>query len=648
MKRQPPPVPPQPPVLKPVKVSPGVMALVGKVVDRRYGIRSVIGEGGMGAVYEAEHLVLGRLVALKVLHPTNAAKPEAVSRFQHEARVVSSIGHPNICELYDVGKLEDGTPFLVMERLVGDTLADRINKEGALPPDVVFDTLLQILSGLAAAHRKGIIHRDIKPENIFLARTPGSTEPIAKLLDFGISKMSALDADLHLTRTGMVMGTPYYMAPEQARGDRIDHRVDLYAIGVILYECLTGRRPFVAPNYNALLVQILSGKPKPLRSIRPALSEAFEPIVLKAMQKQPDQRFQTATEFHDVLLRLRTEVDQESLKMEAARKLASQPPPRPRSLPPSAEIPVHFSLNTGSSEIPQAPTPPVSRVPHPALLAIPRENDTDEHVPFVTFSPSAPAPGTYIDVGSPPFDAEPTQVETAPPLLPYVPQGEADYTIPSKPLDVAEAEAIVQAAQNKARAVPLKQNPLQPPPGHLAPRPRVDSRPLIPREEPASTPHPRYRIEATRPSPLSPKAPATEPVAPPDMSLEAPILPAPGALRQPPLPRDLLPSAAQRRPVPPPPSRPTPPHPTPSPAIPEPTPSPSRVAAPPQPFPSAPARRQPPAPPPPLPEQGDLDADDNDPTMLYRPGRVKLPPELEKLREAAAKRPPPAPPKTGR
>jgi serine/threonine protein kinase len=623
-------------VLKPLKVSPGVMALVGKVVDRRYGIRSVIGEGGMGAVYEAEHLVLGRLVALKVLHPTNAAKPEAVSRFQHEARVVSSIGHPNICELYDVGKLEDGTPFLVMERLVGDTLADRINKEGALPPEVVFDTLLQILSGLSAAHRKGIIHRDIKPENIFLARTPGSTEPIAKLLDFGISKMSALDADLHLTRTGMVMGTPYYMAPEQARGDRIDHRVDLYAIGVIFYECLTGRRPFVAPNYNALLVQILSGKPKPLRSIRPALSEAFEPIAVKAMQKQPEQRFQTAAEFHDALLRLRVEIDQESLKMEAARKLvASQPPPRPLSMPPSAEIPVHFSPSTGSGELPQALPPPSSRAPQPALPAISRDSDTDERVPFVSVSPSALAPDTYLDEGPPSFDAEPTQIETAPALLRRVTEGEADFTTPSKPLDIAEAEAIIQAAQNKARAMPLKQNPLKPAPGHLTLRPRADSRPIIPREDPVPAPRQRPKAAAPQPQPPpraahspahTPQAPATEPVAPPDTFPGAPILPAPGSLRQPPLPGDLVSGAVRRRPVPP--------LPFPAPAPPAPTPSPPRVAAPPQPFPSAPARRPLPVPPPPAPEEGD--GDDNDPTMLYRPGRVKLPPELEKLREAAA------------
>ncbi|RYE89613.1 MAG: serine/threonine protein kinase, partial [Myxococcales bacterium] len=337
-------LPPLPPAAggRGIKMSAGVMSLVGLTIEGRYVIRGVIGEGGMGAVYEAEQRPLGRKVALKVLHPSNAQKPEAVSRFQHEARVVSSIGHPNICELYDVGKLEDGAPYLVMERLVGDSLADRITREGALPVEDVLETLIQILGGLGAAHRKGVVHRDVKPDNIFLARTPGSSEPIAKLLDFGISKMSSLDADMHLTRTGMVMGTPYYMAPEQARGEQLDHRVDLYAMGVILYEALTGRRPFIAPNYNALLVQILSGKPKPLRTLRPALSEAFEPVVARAMQKSPDARFQSASEFHDVLVRLQRDLQREARRA-PARPAAPAAAPAVTSHPSGIDIPVHFS-----------------------------------------------------------------------------------------------------------------------------------------------------------------------------------------------------------------------------------------------------------------------------------------------------------------
>ena len=242
--------------------------LLGKTIGGKYRVRGVLGEGGMGTVFEAEHIALGRSVAVKVLHATQATKKDAVRRFQQEARAAGAIGHPNICGVIDLGTLDDGSPYLVMERLVGETLADRVAAEGGLPFEDVIDILIQVLSGLVAAHEKGIVHRDIKPENIFLTQRVGCP-PLVKLLDFGVSKMTGGRAgairpeDLALTRTGMVMGTPYYMAPEQARGERdLDARVDLYACGVILYEALTGRRPFTAANYNALLMQILTATPR--------------------------------------------------------------------------------------------------------------------------------------------------------------------------------------------------------------------------------------------------------------------------------------------------------------------------------------------------------------------------------------------------
>ena len=203
----------------------------------------------MGTVYEAEHLGLGRAVAVKVLNPSQAKKRVAVKRFQQEARAAGAIGHPNICEVYDLGLLDDGSPYLVMEKLIGTTLADRISREGGLPFDEIADVMIQVLSGLIAAHDKGIVHRDIKPENIFLARRVGCP-PIVKILDFGVSKMMPQfqggDEQLDLTRTGMVMGTPYYMSPEQARGERnLDGRVDVYACGVMMYEAIVGKRPFL-------------------------------------------------------------------------------------------------------------------------------------------------------------------------------------------------------------------------------------------------------------------------------------------------------------------------------------------------------------------------------------------------------------------
>ena len=326
--------------------------LIGKTIGGKYVVRSVLGEGGMGTVFEAEHLTIGRAVAVKVLHPSQARKKDAVRRFHQEARAAGGIGHPNICEVYDLGTLDDGSPYLVMEKLVGETLADRIGAEGGLPFEDVIDTLVQVLSGLVAAHEKGIVHRDIKPENVFLTRRVGCP-PVCKLLDFGVSKMIApliggKDEDLDLTRTGMVMGTPYYMSPEQARGDRnLDARVDLYACGVILYEALTGRRPFVAANYNALLLQILGGSPKPARTFRPALPVGFDAVLDKALARNRDDRYRTANDLQRDLQALRDRHTGTSAPLgEAARALAvasmlgAAPPRSPEPTPSSVEIPI--------------------------------------------------------------------------------------------------------------------------------------------------------------------------------------------------------------------------------------------------------------------------------------------------------------------
>lgn len=275
--------------------------LVGQTLGGRYRIHGILGQGGMGTVYDAEHLGLSREVAVKVLSPSQAKKRVAVKRFQQEARAAGAIGHPNICEVYDLGVLDDGSPYLVMEKLVGQTLADRIAKEGGLPFEDVVETVSQVLSGLVAAHEKGIVHRDIKPENIFLARRLGCP-PIIKLLDFGVSKMmpefQTGDDAFDLTRTGMVMGTPYYMSPEQARGERnLDGRVDVYACGVVMYEALAGKRPFVGANYNALLLSIINIDPRPLRELRPSTPPELAAMIDHAMAKNRADRYPSAKHF---------------------------------------------------------------------------------------------------------------------------------------------------------------------------------------------------------------------------------------------------------------------------------------------------------------------------------------------------------------
>ncbi len=282
--------------------------LVGRTLEGKYKIKSILGEGGMGTVYEGGHVALGRAVAIKVLHPNQARKPEAVQRLYQEARSAGSIGHPNICEVYDVGRFDDGSPYLVMEKLEGETLAERIGSDGALPFDVVVDVMSQVLSGLVAAHAKGIVHRDIKPENVFLTRRVG-LPPIVKILDFGVSKIlhnEEQEQGLDLTRTGMVMGTPYYLSPEQARGERtLDHRVDIWACGIMLYECLAGRRPFIAPNYNALLVQILQATPRSIREVRPATPSGFDGVLKRALEREREKRYKSAADFQAELQVLR-------------------------------------------------------------------------------------------------------------------------------------------------------------------------------------------------------------------------------------------------------------------------------------------------------------------------------------------------------
>jgi serine/threonine-protein kinase len=386
--------------------------LTGKKIGGKYVVRSVLGEGGMGTVFEAEHITIGRSVAVKVLHPQQARKKDAVKRFHQEARAAGAIGHPNICEVYDLGTLDDGSPYLVMEKLVGETLADRIASEGGLPFDDVIDILTQVLSGLVAAHEKRIVHRDIKPENVFLTRRVGCP-PVAKLLDFGVSKMIgplvSSDEDLDLTRTGMVMGTPYYMSPEQARGDRnLDARVDLYACGVIMYEALTGRRPFTAANYNALLLQILTTKPRPARELRPALPHGFDAVLDKSMARAREDRYQNAAEFQRDLqgLRDRHQVAAPAIPAAVAdlarqafarMKPALPEPPRPIATPP----PIH------------AATPP------PIPSAMPQRHDTDRPPPAMP-KPAPVIPRPRHARPPPPelVEARPTSTDVDPKLPP--------------------------------------------------------------------------------------------------------------------------------------------------------------------------------------------------------------------------------------
>jgi serine/threonine protein kinase len=270
--------------------------ILGTTLSGRYAITRKIGQGGMGAVYEATHTLIGKRVAVKVLLDKYARKEQVVARLEQEARLASSIGHEHIIDITDFGQTDDGRTFVVMEFLEGESLAECLHREGPLPEARILDIAKQVGSALNAAHAKGVVHRDVKPENVFLIRR--GDKDYVKVVDFGISK-SLRQSDVgeddspRLTQTGMVLGTPLYMSPEQARGDEeLDHRIDVYALGVIMYELATGRVPYTGTNYLSIISQVLNDEPVRPRELRPELSAEFEAVILRAMHKDRDHRYQ--------------------------------------------------------------------------------------------------------------------------------------------------------------------------------------------------------------------------------------------------------------------------------------------------------------------------------------------------------------------
>ncbi|MFL5307825.1 MAG: serine/threonine-protein kinase [Polyangia bacterium] len=285
-------------------------SLIGVALAGRYEVVRRIGEGGMGAVYEARHTLIGKRVAVKVLLEKFHAKSDFVARLLQEARLAGSIGHEHIVDVTDFGTTEDGRSFVVMEFLDGESLAELERREAPLPIDRSLRIARQAASALGAAHAKGIFHRDVKPENIYLIRR--AEADFVKVVDFGISKAVKPGGDegaesYRLTHTGLLLGTPLYMSPEQARGEEdLDHRVDIWALGVLLYECLTGEVPFRANNYLQIISQVLTHEPPSPAVLRPELGipDAVDAVVMRAIEKDRTRRYQTMGELERDLERL--------------------------------------------------------------------------------------------------------------------------------------------------------------------------------------------------------------------------------------------------------------------------------------------------------------------------------------------------------
>jgi serine/threonine protein kinase len=268
----------------------------------KYQIVRLLGAGGMGAVYEAVHTDIGKLVAVKTLNAQMASSPAMRSRFLREAQLTARVRHPHIVDVSDMGEA-NGNAFLVMELLRGEDLAQRLGRTGPMAFVELADIMLAVCSAVSAAHAEGIVHRDLKPQNIFLADAPGGVHP--KVLDFGISKLNDPQAASTLTRTGALVGTPYYLAPEQVQNARnTGVASDQYACGVILYECLTAIRPFHADSLFGIFQAIVAGSPAAPRFYRPDLPPAMEELVLRAMSPTPQERFPSVRALGRALLEL--------------------------------------------------------------------------------------------------------------------------------------------------------------------------------------------------------------------------------------------------------------------------------------------------------------------------------------------------------
>jgi serine/threonine protein kinase len=375
----------------PTEDEPSGVDFTGRVINGRYRVHAKIGEGGMGTVYAAEHVEIGKGVAIKILHPRYSTEQELVERFRREARAASRIGHPHIIDVMDFGSTDDGCAYFIMELLDGIDLADVLTHERRLDPDRSCQIAIQICRALSAAHAAGVIHRDLKPENIFLVARDGQAD-FVKVLDFGVARSAGRSR--RLTNPGVAMGTPEYMAPEQAAGGVVDHRSDIYSVGALLYEMATGLPP-----------QKRDGGMMPPRSLRLQLSEEMDRIIVRALEAEPDKRYQSMAQLEYDLAktlfgRTRAVSDLLGLRQPEARRDDAEAPGEAQAAP---TLPHEESLGEALLErldarrAARTATPPLPTPLSPAKppLVTPRLVTPPVMTPAAT---PVPAPPSYHDV----------------------------------------------------------------------------------------------------------------------------------------------------------------------------------------------------------------------------------------------------------
>jgi uncharacterized membrane protein len=271
--------------------------LLGSIVAERYHILKKLGEGGMGTVYLAEHVKMGRKAALKVMNPGMNSDPDAIARFNREAANASRLNHPNVCGIYDFGETPEGLIYLAMEFIEGESLTSLIEKNGYLPAPRAASIIHQAADALAVAHDYGIVHRDLKPDNIMIAKGRDGSDMV-KVVDFGIAKASSSDAQ-KVTKTGLVVGTPEYMSPEQLAGDKLDGRSDIYSLGLVAFNCLTGKLPFPSESAQEAMIMRLTDHPRTLAEMKPDIDwpPALQAVMDKVLARDANERYQKSAEF---------------------------------------------------------------------------------------------------------------------------------------------------------------------------------------------------------------------------------------------------------------------------------------------------------------------------------------------------------------
>jgi serine/threonine-protein kinase len=376
----------------------------GDIVSGKYRIVRLIGDGGMGVVYEARHEVLGSGVALKFLHSDLAKRPGLTQRFMQEARVSATIQSPHVTHVTDVDTAQDGSPYLVMELLAGQSLQSMLDRQGKLSPDQAIDFALQILAGLEAAHAIGVVHRDMKPDNVFV--TPSGGGPLLKLIDFGIAKLRASsEYSKGLTRAGVVMGTPEYMAPEQLlSAHTTDHRADIYSLGVMLFEMLTGLRPADGEDADVIVAAVEAGRVRNLRELLPGAPEGLVQVVERATAPARDSRFASASD-------MRLELARYAGQLSHAGRLAAVAEPLPVLPTPAASAVVSLPPPPSAAQPAAVPkTVPPDGPPLSVSQLGAARTSISANEPPLSQMPRAMFPGTELGApalgGSPPITAQ--------------------------------------------------------------------------------------------------------------------------------------------------------------------------------------------------------------------------------------------------